>query len=154
MGATTVELNGSEKPEEPQELEREVEGIRENIDDIVTELDRRGHELLDWRLQLRRHKVLLLAVTAGCLAGLSLTVALGMAKRKRRNRFLAKAGRLRDALARMIAHPERVAQPQPGIGKRALSAAVSAGVGALAKTLVNQLAEAQEEPASFASSSE
>jgi hypothetical protein len=153
MGATTVELTGSEKPEEPQELEREVEDIRENIDDIVTELDRRGQELLDWRLQLRKHKVLLLAVTAGCLAGLSLTLALGMAKRRRRNRFLAKAGRLREALARMIAHPERVAQPQPGIGKRALSAAVGAGVSALAKTIVNQLAEGSE-PATLESSSE
>jgi hypothetical protein len=154
MGATTVELTGQGEPHgEPEELEREVEDIRENIDELVTELDRRGQELLDWRSQLRKHKLLLLAVGASCLVGLSLTLALGAAKRRRRNRFFAKAGRLREALARMVAHPELVAQPQPGIGKKALTAAVSAGVGALAKTLARQLAEAPE-PARLAPDSE
>jgi hypothetical protein len=150
MGATTVELTGQDAPEE---LERDVEDIRENIDDIVTELDRRGQELLDWRLQLRKHKLLLVAVGASCLVGLSLTVGLARAKRRRENRFFAKAARLRKALARMIAHPELVAQPQPGIGKKALTAAVSAAVGALAKTLARQVAEAPE-PARLASDSD
>ena len=143
MGATTVELTGQD---EPEKLEREVEDIRENIDDIVTELDRRGHELLDWRSQVQKHKLLLLAVGASCLVGLSLTMTVAAAKRRRQNRFFAKAARLRKALARMIEHPELVAQPQPGIGKRALTAAVSAAVGALAKTLVREIAEASEPP--------
>jgi hypothetical protein len=144
MGSTTVELTGSDEREEPEELEREVEDIRENIDDIVTELDRRKDELFDWKLQAQKHKVLLLAVAASCLVGFSLTVGLGVARRRRRNRFFARAGRLRDALARMIEHPELVAQPQPGVGKRALTAAVGAAVGALAKALVRQVADTPE----------
>ena len=41
----------------PEELERDVERIRDSMAGIVSELDRRRHELFDWRLQLRRHKL-------------------------------------------------------------------------------------------------
>jgi hypothetical protein len=130
---------------QPEVLEREVEEIRENISGIVGELDRRGHELVDWRLQLRKHGTLLAAIGASCLVGFGLTMAIGAANRRRRNRPLAKARRLRQALARMIDHPELVAQPRPGVGKKAISAAVSATVGILAKTLVQRLLDASEE---------
>ena len=39
----------------PEEIEREVEQIRGNLDPVLRELDVRRHELTDWRLQLRRH---------------------------------------------------------------------------------------------------
>lgn len=39
----------------PEDLEREVESIRESMDPVIQELDARRHELTDWKLQLRRH---------------------------------------------------------------------------------------------------
>jgi hypothetical protein len=147
MGAGTIELTDTAAPaaeEAPQDLEREVEDIRENITGIVGELDRRRHDLFDWRLQLRKHGPVLAAVTAGWMLAIGMTMAIGASKRRRRNRPLEKARRLREALSRMVAHPELVAQPQPGIGRKVLAAAVSATVGALAKTLIQELATSFE----------
>ncbi|HMJ51507.1 MAG TPA: hypothetical protein VK540_05505 [Polyangiaceae bacterium] len=149
MGAGTVELTGTGKvestgEEEPQELEREVEDIRENITGIVGELDRRRHDLFDWRLQLRKHGPVLAAVTAGWVLAFGVTIAVGAARRRRRNRPLAKMRRLRQALSRMIEHPELVAQPQPSIARKVLAAAASATVASLAKTLVKELGTSLE----------
>ncbi|HMI84045.1 MAG TPA: hypothetical protein VK550_08115 [Polyangiaceae bacterium] len=154
MGAAGTGLTGSEDREmldreektegsdgeaQPERLEREVEEIRDNISGIVGELDRRGHELFDWRSQLRKHALLIAAIGASCLVGFGVTVAMGVANRRRRNRPLAKARRLREALSRMIAHPELVAQPRPSVSRKAISAAVSATAGLLAKTLAQQV---------------
>jgi hypothetical protein len=148
MGAATdvTETVLSNEPEErePAKLERDVEGIRDNITDIVSELDRRGHEMLDWRGHLRKHAWLLVAVGASCLVGLGVTVVADRARRKRRNRFWFKARRIREAVARIIEHPELVAQPKPGIARKALGAAVGATTTVLAKTLVQQIVDTIE----------
>lgn len=135
----------AERGEQPEQIEREVEEIRENISGIVGELDRRGHELFDWRQILRNNARLLAAVGLSCLVGFGLTVAIGVANRRRRNRPLAKARRLREALSRIIENPELVAQPRPGIGKKAIGAAVSATVGLLAKNIAQRVLDATEE---------
>ena len=148
MGAATdvTETVPSSQVEErePAKLERDVEGIRDNITDIVSELDRRGHEMLDWRGHLRKHAWLLVAVGASCLVGLGVTIVADGARRKRRNRFWSKARRLREAVARIIEHPELVAQPKPGIGRKMLGAAVGATTTVLAKTLVQQIVDTIE----------
>jgi hypothetical protein len=147
MGAT-VELTGTDTAastkEEPHELEREVEDIRGNISGIVGELDRRRNDLLDWRLQLRKHAAVLAAVTAGWLLGAGLAAAIDASRRRRRNRPFAKARRLREALSRMVAHPELVAQPHPSIGRKVLAAAASATVAALVKTAISEFANSLE----------
>jgi hypothetical protein len=71
-------------------------------------------------------------------------MAVRASQKRRRNRPLAKARRLREALSRMVAHPELVAQPRPSIGRKVLAAAASATVGALAKALINELTTAGE----------
>jgi hypothetical protein len=151
MGAATVELNGSAESAEPRVIEREVEEIRDNITGIVSELDRRGHELVDWRAHLRRHALLLAMVGAGCLLGLGVAIVGRRARQKRRNRPLEKARRLRAALSRMVAHPELVALPRPGLGHKALSAAVGATVGFGVKALLEEMV-ATAEPATASSS--
>jgi hypothetical protein len=162
MGTAGIELTGSEEREmldrdeksdsderdEPAQVEREVDQIRDNISGIVGELDRRGHELFDWRKQLRNNARLVAAIGLSCLVGFGLTVAIGVANRRRRNRPLAKARRLGEAVSRMIANPELVAQPRPSVSKKAVSAAVSATVGLLARTLAQRVLDATEnEPA-------
>jgi hypothetical protein len=143
MGATIeltdTDASASDIEEKPEELEREVEGIRENITDIVGELDRRRHDLLDWRLQLRKHAAVLAAVTAGWVLALAITTAFRASRHRRQNRPLAKARRLVAALSRLVAHPERVAQPLPGIGRKVLGAAASASVSVLTKAALNEL---------------
>jgi len=134
MGQGTDDLMDSE------ELEAEVEAIRDDMTDIVSELDRRGHEAFDWRMQLRKHAAPMMLTGLGFLAVAAGATALSVRRRRLRNRPLAKARRLRDALARMIAHPELVAQPRPSIANRALAAAVSAAAGSVAKVVTDRAA--------------
>ena len=67
----------------PEEIEREVEQIRGNLDPVLKELDVRRHELTDWRLQLRRHGPKLARVGAG-IAGVIAAVQVVKRFRKRR----------------------------------------------------------------------
>jgi hypothetical protein len=150
MGGATDELNGSA---EPEIIEREVEEIRDNISGIVGELDRRGHRLVDWRSHLRKNALLLGALSAGCLLGLSATIAVERAKRRRRRTPIEKARRLYVAISRMIAHPELVARPHPSIGRKALAAAVSAAVGILVKAVLKEALAAEANPALVRASS-
>jgi len=122
----------------PEELEREVEGVREGTTDIVGELDWRSHEVFDWRMQLRRHAAPIMFTGLGLLVVAVGKKALSARRERRNNRPLAKARRMREALARMIAHPELVAQPRPSIANRALAAAVSAAAGSVAKALTDR----------------
>jgi len=71
----------------PEVLEREVETIREGMTPILSELDHRRHDLVDWRLQLRRRGPALLkalGVLAGFLAVMQLMKRQGRARRARR----------------------------------------------------------------------
>ena len=142
QGVKAAEVVDSEA--EPKDLERDVEDIRDNISGIVGELERRGHELFDWRLQLRKHAFLIAAVGASCLVGFGLTLAVGAARRRRRKKPLVKARQLRDAVSRMIEHPELVAQPHPSISRKAIAAAVSAMTGVLIKDLARRMLDASE----------
>jgi hypothetical protein len=137
MGQGTDDMNEVESPEE---LEREVEEIRDDMTDIVSELDRRGHEAFDWGMQLRKHAAPVMFTGLGFLAVAAGATALSMRRKRRNNRPLARARRLREALARMIAHPELVAQPRPSIANRALAAAVSAAAGSVAKAVTDRAA--------------
>jgi hypothetical protein len=63
VGEAAHRLNGGEvavrepEPEpEPRALEREIDGIRGDLDGLVRELERRRRDALDWRLQLRLHR--------------------------------------------------------------------------------------------------
>ena len=110
----------------PERLEHDVEKIRAGLTEVVGELDRRRHELTDWRRQLRKHAGLLVAAgTALVLAGGVVTgVAVYRARSRRR-------------------HQERRAEPRTvvqgeGIGHRLLSTALAALAGVLVKTFAQR----------------
>ena len=78
-------------------------------------------------------------MTVGWVLAVGVTMAFRASRRRRQNRPLTKARRLGAALSRMVAHPERVAQPQPGIGRKILGAAAGASVSVLTKAALNEL---------------
>ena len=108
--------------------------------DIVSELDIRRYEAFDWRIELRKHAAPMMLTGLGVLAVAAGATVLSARRRRLRNRPLAKARRLRDALARVIAHPELIAQPRPSIANRALAAAVSSAAGSVAKVVTDRAA--------------
>jgi len=51
------------------ELERRLDVQRVDAEAVLEELDRRRHELTDWRLQIRRHGVAMVAIAVALIAG-------------------------------------------------------------------------------------
>jgi hypothetical protein len=113
-------------------LEHEIESIRSELGDLVDELDRRRHEIVDVRLQARRHpRAIALAVTAA-----GLIVAGHMALRRRRSQRL---GTRAVNLARVLA---TLSNEDPSKVRRAVRGrptTVSA-LGALAKLAAGAVA--------------
>ena len=92
----------------PQEIELEIESLRTDLADLMGELDRRRHEALDLRLQVRRH-ALLVGVAAGTVVlGLVAAVALRSHARQRRERMLTRVENLGRALAIASKDPDKL----------------------------------------------
>jgi hypothetical protein len=136
MGQGTNGVDISSPP--PETLEREVEAIRGSLDGIVSELDRRRHELTDWRLQLRRHRGKLAVAAGGLVAIIAGFIAFTTVRHRRRERLLGRAQRMRRAMARMIEDPDKVAKPTPSVGHKIAAAAGSAIAVAVVKRLSQQ----------------
>jgi hypothetical protein len=119
------------------ELGNEVAHVRDELDVLLGELDRRRHEALDVPLQLRRHAVgaglTVLAFTLAAAGSVWLTIW----RRRRRARLGARAGRLSQAIARMTERPERVAA-EPTMPAKVATAAANAAVAALVKKLLER----------------
>ena len=132
--------------EKAAELEKEIEGIRGKLDGMVGELDRRRHQLFDVKAQLRRHAIPLVAVAAALLGIAAGGIALGISRRRRQARVGARLTRLQEAVHRMIAKPNRVANT-PGVGQKIAgaggAAAASLVVKALGRRLLNERSASQ-----------
>jgi hypothetical protein len=85
---------------EPPCIEREIESIRGDLDVLVRELDRRRHEALDWRRQVRRHRRGIAFATG--MAGVALLGLVWWSARRRR----ARGTELVRALRLLAHHPE------------------------------------------------
>jgi hypothetical protein len=142
----SAEVKAESPPETPAQLEEEIEGIRNHLSDVVGELDRRRHRLLDVPGHIRRNAKPIVVGTAAL-------VALGAGLwwwRARRQQTVA--GRMGSLLPKTIASGEwfddvrgRVAQvihPEPPSHpfRGALLKIGTAGLGAAASVLARQLA--------------
>jgi hypothetical protein len=122
---------------DPRAIERDIRDHRGELTRLVTELNRRRRELTDVRLQLRRHTV---GVATGVLAtGLVFAGSLAYARWRagRRRTLIARSGRLRDAVGRMIERPERVAA-EPTSTERLLASVGSAVAAVLIKAILER----------------
>jgi hypothetical protein len=120
-------------------LELEIEDVRDDLTDTLTELDQRRQALFDWRLQLKKRALVLGLGATGLVLAIGGAVVFANWRRRDRNRPMAKARRFREALARMIEKPELVARPEPSIGTKAAAAAAAGVSGTLAKFLARRL---------------
>jgi hypothetical protein len=118
-------------------VEGEIGMLRNELGGLVAELDRRRVEVLDLRLQARKHPVLAagVAVVAALLVGGA--IALVVHGRRERRRPAVRAREARRALSRLFDHPDRVAA-EPSIGNKIATAAGAALATALAKRLLER----------------
>lgn len=120
-------------------LVRDIDANRARLVEVVSELDARRREIMDPRLQFRRHRGAIVTGAIGFLAFVGTTIYLVVRRQQLRQRPVAKARRLRAAMARMIDRPEAVAEPSPSIRNEALAAAASGASLVMAKKLAERI---------------
>jgi hypothetical protein len=111
---------------EAREIEHEIECLRSELGGLVHELDRRRHEAVDVRLQIRRHpRAVALALS---LVALTIVGRFTVLRRRRADTLRTRAVNLVRALALLSEEdPERV--------RRALQGRANpSALGALART--------------------
>jgi hypothetical protein len=116
-----------------QRLGAEIATVREDLDVLLAELDRRRHDLLDVRLQLRRHAkgtVLTTLALAGVAAG-----AVWLSVGRRGRRLTAGAGRLPGAISGVTEQPGRATAAATMAGKVVNAAASAAAASLIRKAL-------------------
>lgn len=142
---TTDGVGAADTPREAVRLlEGQITGLRDELGQLVAELDRRRQEALDVRLQVRRHKREI-ALTGAMLAGMAVGfVWVTVRRNRRRRRFGAQLGRLQQVMGRMIERPDRVAA-EPTVTSKVLGAVASAAAATvIRKVLARALEEVME----------
>jgi hypothetical protein len=118
--------NQPETTPEPGKAQRRVEEVRRELDHSVGELRSRGQ---------RARKPLVMGAAALAVAGVAGVILWRVLHRRR-----TAIERVGEALRRIVAHPDRVAEETPSVGKKVLAAAASAAASVLARRLAQRLA--------------
>jgi len=135
-----LEAKGPSPAVRKEALRRDIEENRRIVAEIVTELDERRRELMDARLQFRRHRATILAGLLGFALLTGTSVLLIVRRQQLRQRPTARARRFAAALSRMADRPETVARPSPSVRAKAFGSAASGASGVLAKKLAERIA--------------
>jgi hypothetical protein len=122
----------------PRRVESELQMSRDRLGDLLAELTRRRHDLASVWSRVLRHRAAVIAGAATVAAAGAALAWLSIRHARAQQRFPQRARRLRDALSRIIAHPERVAADSPGLGRAILKVALTGAAGAAAKRLANE----------------
>jgi hypothetical protein len=122
--------------EQAEALQNDIDRTRGNLDVMLNELDRRRRRLFNLPEQLSRHAIALAIIGVGLLGAVTGSWALAVRRRRRRDTIGARITRLRQAVARMVDAPERVARSPSPSAKIA-----TAGATALASVVAKRLAE-------------
>jgi hypothetical protein len=137
-GTDRVTEVDAKEPGDPQRIEADIVRRRGEIATLVAELSHRGHDLMDVRLQIRRHALGVAATVLAVGAVAAGSIALAVWRGRRRDTLTAQGGRLREAIGRMIDRPERVAV-EPTVTQRVIGAAGSAAVAFLIKAVLERV---------------
>ena len=129
--------NGSPSSPDVGRVAGEIDVLRNELGGLVSELDRRRHEALDLRLQVKRHPVLVATVATVAALVVGGAIALIVLDARRRRSPAHRAREVRDALSRLVDHPRRVAA-EPSMSNKIATAVGAAVATAIAKRLVDR----------------
>ena len=121
-------------------LEGEIEHLRSRLDRSLAELDRRRHDLMDYKLQMRKHPQALM-VAGGVMLLLFGGVAYSVYNSQKHSAALRRARKYKGALRRVADHPERVARSsEPSVGAKILASIGTTVAVALTRKLLERVA--------------
>jgi hypothetical protein len=127
--------------DDPEVLGARAAQSRARLGEIVSELNERRHVVTRARGVLADNRLAVLAgglLVAGLAGGI---VALTVRRRRRRNEWPERAHRLRLAVSRMVARPERVAASDPSRTGKLMTAIATTAATAVVKRLVEEAAK-------------
>jgi hypothetical protein len=109
-----------------RQLGDEITDVRRRLDALVMELDRRRHNMTDWRRQLRLHAREIAVGVLVVAVAVTAPVALARVRARRRSSLLGRGGELREkarrfgqAFERITEDPDRLApNGRPGVEPR------------------------------------
>ncbi len=134
-----------------RQLGDEITDVRRRLDALVMELDRRRHNMTDWRRQLRLHaREIALGVLVVAVA-VTAPVALARVRARRRSSLLGRGAELREkarrfgqAFERVAQDPDRLAPTTGGLGSRTAVAVAAMVAQALATTILRSVVKQRE----------
>jgi hypothetical protein len=134
-----------------RELGDEITDVRRRLDALVMELDRRRHNMTDWRRQLRLHaREIALGVVVVAVA-VTAPIALARVRARRRSSLLGRGAELREkarrfgqAFERITEDPDRLAPTTGGLGSRTAVAVAAMVAQVLATTILRTLVKQRE----------
>jgi hypothetical protein len=134
-----------------RQLGDEITDVRRRLDALVMELDRRRHNMTDWRRQLRLHaREIALGVVIVAVA-VTTPVALARVRARRRSSLLGRGAELREkarrfghAFERIAEDPDRLAPTTGGLGSRTAVAVAAMVAQALATTILRTVVRQRE----------
>jgi hypothetical protein len=138
--ATGLTLHGSAEAR-AIELDLSIAATRARLGSLLEELDRRRRQAIDVPAQIRKNAKPLLVAAAGVAALVGLSIALRIARHRRRDRPIERVRRLGRAVGRMIDDPDRVAAPPPNFAAKVLMAVATTAATTLAATAVKRSVE-------------
>lgn len=122
----------------PPAIEEEIRRRRVEIGALAAELDRRRRELTNPRELLRQHAAGVAVAVLAVGAAAAGSIAYRAWRARRVDTLVARGGRLREALGRMIDRPERVAV-EPTATQRVIGSAGSALAAFVIKAALEHL---------------
>ena len=130
----------------------EITDVRRRLDALVMELDRRRHNMTDWRRHLRLHARTIAFGALVVAVAVTGPVALARIRARRRSSLLArgvaltrKARRLGQAFERITDNPDRVAPATgAGLGSRTAAAVAAMLAQAIAAAILRAAVKPRE----------
>jgi hypothetical protein len=130
---------GTNRVDEPDadDLTEKVEGSRDRLDSLVSELDQRRHVVARVRQILKEKPAWVVAGGAAIAALLAAAAASVVHRQRREQRLAARAQRLAQAFRRTMQKTDRVAAEDPNTARKVLGTALSAAASTLVKHAIN-----------------
>ena len=125
--------------DEVDALERDVDRIRNNIGELIRELNYRRHEAFDLKLQFQRHAARVILAGAAMFAVVAGAIALAVARRRRRRSIGARVTPAAGSAAPHLRPPRAARRRQPSVSRKMAAAGGSAIASVLGKRLAKRL---------------
>lgn len=144
MGEGSDRVRTAGDPAHVGAVSGEIETLRGELGDLVAELDRRRHEALDLRLQLRRHPMAAAVAATGAALLVGGAVAYAVHRRRQRQELSTRARELRRAVRAIVHDPYHVAK-DTSLTRKLVAAAGTTLVTLLARRLFERFVPPPEQ---------